>query len=73
MKEKLTEKLSMIQARHCNSLNLSCKSFNHSEENFCICKSGDGKRNYAITLNSQCSSDWQCSLKCLNCKLNLCR
>ena len=68
MKGNLTQKLSMIQARHCNSFNLGYVSINQSDKNFCICKSGDGKRNYTILLNSQCCDDWQCNLKCSNCK-----
>ena len=68
MKGNLTQKLSMIQARHCNSFNLGYISINQSDKNFCICKSGDGKRNYTVLLNSQCCDDWQCNLKCSNCK-----
>ena len=58
IKGKLTQKLSMIEARHCSSLNLDYRSNNQSEENFCICKSEYGKGiSYTITLNSQYCDD----------------
>ena len=50
-------KLSMIQARHCNSLNLDFGSITQSVENSWICKSEDGKRNYTVTLNCQRCDD----------------
>ena len=68
-KGKLTQKLSMIQARHRSSLNLDFGSITQSVENSWNCKSEDGKRNYTVTLNSQRCDDRQCSLKCSNCKI----
>ena len=68
-KGKLTQKLSMIQARHRNSLNLDCGSVTQSEENSLICKSEEGKINYTVILNSQRCDDSQCSLKCSNCNI----
>ena len=68
-KGKLTQKLSMIQARHPNSLNFDFGSVTQSEENSWICKSGDGKRNYTVILKSQRCDDRQCSLKCSNCNI----
>ena len=56
-KGKLTQKLSMIQARHRNSLNLDFGSITQSVENSWICKSEDGKRNYTVTLNCQRCDD----------------
>ena len=68
-KGKLIQKLSIIQARHRNSLNLDFGSVTQSEENSLICKSEDGKRNHTVILNSQRCDDWQCSLKCSNCNI----
>ena len=68
-KGKLTQKLSMIQARHRNSLNLDFGSVTQSEDNSWICKSEDGNRNYTVILNSQRCDDRQCSLKCSSCNI----
>ena len=68
-KRKITQKLSMIRARHRNSLSLDFGFINQSEQNYWICKSEDKKRNYTVTLNSQQNDDRQCSLKCSNCNI----
>ena len=68
-KGKLIQKLSTIQVRHRNSLNLDFGSITQSEENSWICKSEDGKRNYAVILNSQRCDDRQCNLKFSNCNI----
>ena len=68
-KGKLTEKLSMIQATHRNSLNLDFGSVTQREENSWICESEDGKRNYAFILNSERCDDRHCSLKCSSCNI----
>ena len=68
-KGKLNQKFSMIQSRHCNSLNLDFGSINQSEENSWIHKSEDGKRSYTVTLYSQRFDDGQCSLKFSNCNI----
>ena len=62
MTGKLTQKLSMIEARHCTSLNLDSGSVTQSEENSWICKSEDGKRNYTVILNSQRCDNHQYSI-----------
>ena len=59
----------MIQARHCNSLNLDFGSITQSEGSSWICKSEDGKGNYAVIMNSQRCDDRQHSLKCSNCNI----
>ena len=68
-KGKLTQKVSTIQARYRNNLNLDFWSITQSEENSWICKSEDGKRKYAVILNSQRCDDPQCSSKCSNCNI----
>ena len=68
-KGKLTQKLSMIQARHRNSLNLDFGSITQSEGNSWICKSEDRKINFAVIMNSQRCDDRQHSLKCSNCNI----
>ena len=68
-KGKLIQKLSTIQVRHRNSLNLDFGSITQSEENSWTCKLEDGKRNYAVILNSQRCDDRQCNLKFSNCNI----